>query len=160
MIKVLVVLLLGITAMVTAFSDNVPETTSTCVEMTPGHGDGPQNSASPYQVVTSVTRLKSGEHLEVFINGTAFRGFYVQARDSEGNPVGSFLPNNLTETHSCFGKKSNAAHHNSPTSKTSLRIFWNSPSNFTGKVAFTGTVVKDFATYWTFIKSKPIEIQA
>ncbi|CAG7819702.1 unnamed protein product, partial [Allacma fusca] len=106
MVKVLAVLLLGITATVTAFPDNVPATTSTCMEMTPGHGDGPQKSASPYQVATSVTRLKSGGQLEVTIKGSAFKGFYVQARDSEGNPVGSFLSNKLTETHSCFGKKS------------------------------------------------------
>ncbi|CAG7831325.1 unnamed protein product, partial [Allacma fusca] len=54
----------------------------------------------------------------------------------------------------------NAAHHNSRTSKTSMPIFWKAPPNFTGKVTFTATVVKDFATYWTHLKSKPVEIQA
>lgn len=39
-------------------------------------------------------------------NGEKFKGFYVQARDEKGTPIGTFNENTNAKTHSCSGIKS------------------------------------------------------
>jgi len=35
------------------------------------------------------------------VGGEQFIGFYLQARDANGIPIGTFSPNELTKVHNC-----------------------------------------------------------
>jgi len=105
--KVLVLslmLVLLVQRQVSSFSMGAPD--SACENLLPGHGIGPQNSPSPYQIKLAPIDDPSGRRLvNVTITGPAggFAGYVVQARpESGGNPLGSFeVQSDVGKTYTC-----------------------------------------------------------
>ena len=42
--------------------------------------------------------------------------------------------------------------------KTSVKLKWNAPSDFQGRVRILGTFVKDYSTYWVKVPSVDLQI--
>ncbi|OXA44906.1 putative defense protein isoform X2 [Folsomia candida] len=146
-----------------SFSVSVPATRSVCKSMKPGHDQyKPQaSSSSPGNVTTDITQVRGGETVDVTIyarNGEKFKGFYIQARDEKGAPIGTFNENTYVKTHSCGGIKSNAAHHVNSEDKTKVQVSWTAPANYNGRVQILATIVQRFNTYWTGIKANAISV--
>lgn len=65
------------------------------------HGNEAQTIQSPYTIEISSSTVKAGDKLTVTISGPetdSFKGFMVQARDSDGHKVGKFI---ATDDHCC-----------------------------------------------------------
>lgn len=84
-----------------------------CEDMTPRHsGQSPENSRRvpcPYRLlVDATTPVVPGDLVHLTLNSlngsTAFRGFMIQARDTDGSVLGTFLPD-------CSSRGGNASHH-------------------------------------------------
>ena len=43
--------------------------------------------------------------------------------------------------------------------KTSVKLKWNAPSDFQGKVRILATFVKDYSTYWVKVPSVDLEVR-
>ncbi len=75
-----------------AYSTGAPD--EACFDMVPQHGVNPQSSKAPYEVKLSKTQLRSGDRIDVTINGLkrgdTIKGFMVQARVGQ-TPVGKWL---------------------------------------------------------------------
>lgn len=148
------------------FTVGPPPLPSVCKTMSPQHHDyKAQTGESPFTV--SIDRKETAGGQSVFVNlattdpETKYIGFYVQARDENDNPVGVFTPNTDTKVHNCFGKRSNAAHHATGlVKKSNTTIIWTAPRNFQGEIVLTGTMMRDFVTYWVFLQSEPLIVTA
>jgi len=93
-------------------------------------------------------------------DATKVRGFYIQVRDSETNmPIGTFTTGTNVGSHSCSGKRMNAATHtNGNILKDFVDIEWTAPKDYEGDVLILGTVLKDFVTYWSGIYAEPLSV--
>lgn len=79
----------GLVAQVHAKLDGAPR--ESCNDMIPQHGTPPQKGASPFVVQVSNTAVRAGEKIKIKIGGsTTFKGFLVQARDANGQKIGTF----------------------------------------------------------------------
>jgi len=130
--------------------------------MVPGHSAEIQTASSnPYQIIVKEGSVKAGGTIEVTINGKKgeqFVGYFLQARDADGNPLGEFIPSELLKTNSCLGKRKNGAHHTSNTPKKEVKIQWKAPADYQGPITFTGSFVKNFETFWAGVKAKVISV--
>jgi len=130
--------------------------------MVPGHSAEKQTASSnPYQIIVKEGSVKGGGTIEVTISGKKgdeFVGFFLQARDADGNPLGEFIPAELVKVISCLGKRKNGAHHTSNSPKKEVTLRWKAPSDYQGPITFTGSFVKNFETFWAQTKSKQISV--
>jgi len=159
----IVVILSAILAVAWSYPTTVPPSPEVCSKMTPGHGPSPQKSKSPYTIDVSTANVKGGNNVQVTLsgNGETFKGFYVQARDAQGNRVGTFIPDDgAVKVHGCGGIKNNAAHHSGKDDKQSITVHWKAPQAFSGQVTFVATFVHEFETFWTNVKSGPVTVTA
>ena len=63
--RVAIVLLIGaLIPLSIAYPSTVPPTPTVCRSMTPGHGPGPQKSAAPCLVSSSLDAVKNGQQVE------------------------------------------------------------------------------------------------
>jgi len=142
-----------------SYPTNVPE--GACVSMTPGHGTSAQKNASPYKIEASPKIVRQGDLVQVVLYGSEpFKGFYLQARDQNGTPIGSFTRNDIVKTHNCGNGEKNAAFHGVRGLKNNLEIYWTAPKDFTGQVTFTSSFVSEFEKFWTFVRANPITVKA
>jgi len=149
---------------VAGFTVGPPPLPTVCKTMNPQHHDyKAQSTDSPFMITADRTEVAAGS--SVFVNlftidpETKFIGFYVQARDENDNPIGTFNPNANTKVHNCFGRRANAAHHASGlVKKDNVTIVWTAPDNFHGEVVFTATAMRDFVTYWVFLQTDPVQV--
>ena len=87
--------LVGICLLVAAdgYSQGAPD--SACNTLVPGHGVDSQSSLSPYTLTPSVASAEPAQRIKVTLgssDGSPFKGFIVQARDSNNNEViGTFF---------------------------------------------------------------------
>ncbi|ODN05539.1 putative defense protein 3 [Orchesella cincta] len=129
---------------VSCYPNYVPNSPDVCSKMIPGHGPRPQTTPSPYEIVLNKQSVFGGNNLQVELkgkNGEKFKGFYIQARDQDGSPIGLFQsPNeNESKAHTCFGVKNNAIHHTNRNDKESITLYWKAPEAFVGKVKIVAT---------------------
>jgi hypothetical protein len=160
---VVAVLIVSAIDYVTPFSSGVPNLKTVCKGMTPQHDDyKPQTSAAPFQITLSSATVTAGKGIEVTLKSTSdatFKGFYLQGRNSNGDPIGSFVINKDAKAHSCNGLRQNAAHHaNGKEDKSSMTVTWESPADYEGNVQFIGTFVKDFVHIWAGVKAEPLTV--
>lgn len=161
----LTAVLLSLLHSATSFSHGAPETT--CSTLTPNHGVDSQTSVAPFEVIPGKQNVAPGSKITLMIKssiGAQFKGFIIQARSETGSDsaLGHFtsIPSD-TKTMSCSGGNLNAqntATHTSPDLKTSLQFEWEAPDYYEGPVVFFATVVQNYSTFWTGVKSATIQV--
>ena len=110
----------------------------------------------------SSNKISSGSSVNVELKPKAseeFIGFFLQARDVVNNVAGTF------ETLSddgryvdCDNRAQTTVTHAKSNSKTSVKVKWNAPSDFEGKVRILATFVTDYSTYWVKVPSRDLEV--
>ncbi|PSN54265.1 putative defense protein 3 [Blattella germanica] len=139
-------------ALVSGFPDGAP--VDACVKPRPNqpyHGQAQSQplDTSPYLVTASSYEYAPGSKITVTIKGDTFRGFFLQARDVAQNRwVGTF-----EEAPNTKGLPECAAiTHGDNKDKLQATVVWTAPEDTPGgQVFFTGSIVKDYATFWTDI---------
>ncbi|XP_011863253.1 PREDICTED: putative defense protein 3 [Vollenhovia emeryi] len=153
-ITVLSALLLFSSISVLGFPDGAP--VDVCVKPRPNqpyHGEArsqPLNT-NPYKILASSSQYEPGSQVTVTIGGAPFKGFLLQARDASTNEwIGSWSRTSNTKVHS----ECSAVTHADPHDKEQATFIWNAPQNARGSVYFTGTVLKDYSTFWSELVSQ------
>ncbi|XP_029164790.1 putative defense protein 3 isoform X2 [Nylanderia fulva] len=153
-ITILFVFVVSSSISVFGFPDGAP--VDTCVKPRPNqpyHGQARSQPlhTSPYQILASSSRYGPGSQITVTIGGAPFQGFFVQARDTKTKQwIGSWAQTPNTKTHS----ECSAVTHADPREKEQATFIWNAPSNARGSVYFTGTILKDYSTFWSDLVSQ------
>ncbi|XP_020282269.1 putative defense protein 3 [Pseudomyrmex gracilis] len=140
---------------VRGFPDGGP--VDACVKPRPNqpyHGQArsqPLNT-SPYKILASSSQYGPNSQITVTIGGNVpFKGFFLQARDAGTNEwIGSWAQTPNTNTH----PECSAVTHADPRDKEQATFIWNAPPNSRGRVYFTGSILKDYATYWSDLVSQ------
>ncbi|CAL8094434.1 unnamed protein product [Orchesella dallaii] len=147
---------------VSSFSVSVPPVKSVCRSMQPGHDKyKPQTIDSPFSVSTDISEVQGGSVVEVLLQGSGnktFKGYYLQARDSNDSPIGMFNSNTLAKVHSCGGIRANAAHHANSEEKNRIAVSWMAPKRYSGEITFTATFVENYVVFWTQVKAQTIKV--
>ncbi|XP_012522085.1 putative defense protein 3 [Monomorium pharaonis] len=139
---------------VLGFPDGAP--VDACVKPRPNqpyHGDArPQPlNTSPYKILASSSQYEPDSQVTVTIVGAPFKGFFIQARDTKSNEwIGSWTQTPNTKVHS----ECSAVTHADPHDKEQATFIWNAPANARGNVYFTGSVLKDYSTFWADLVSQ------
>ncbi|XP_046436162.1 putative defense protein 3 [Neodiprion fabricii] len=147
-LTILLSLLVGVN-LVFCFPDGAP--VDACVKPRPNqpyHGQArPQpRETNPYTITASSAEYGPGSQITVTIEGAAFKGFFIQARDARtDNWIGSWAQTPNTNTHA----ECSAVTHADPRDKQHATLIWNAPHDARGRVYFTGTVLKDYGTFWS-----------
>ncbi|XP_050081651.1 putative defense protein 3 [Anopheles aquasalis] len=134
-----------------AFPDGAPA--DTCVKSRtnePNHGAARTQSlaALPYQVVASGNAYGPGNQIQVTIHGhrDVFRGFFLQARDAQTNEwIGTWYETPNTKSI----PECSSITHADNRDKEQATFVWQAPKDRQGQVYFTGTIVKNYGTYWS-----------
>ncbi|XP_014205887.1 putative defense protein 3 [Copidosoma floridanum] len=148
------ILLAGLSVIASGFPDGAP--VDSCVKPRPNqpyHGQArPQPLASnPYRLIASTDHYEPGSQITVRIQGADFKGFFLQARDIRTSEwVGSWAKTPNTNAHA----ECSAVTHADPRDKQFATLIWNAPLNARGTVYFTGTVLRDYSTFWSDIVSE------
>ncbi|KAJ6637204.1 putative defense protein 3 [Pseudolycoriella hygida] len=150
-----VLLILQGIVFVTGFPDGAPS--DTCVKARanqPNHGASRSQDLHtlPYEVRATTDTYNPGQQVQVTVEGSdLFRGFFLQARDADTNEwIGTFKESPNTK----LIPECSAITHADPKDKQAAVFLWNAPQHKKGRVYFTGTVVKDYGTYWADIIAK------
>ena len=170
--------------LLSAYSSGGPR--SQCRSITPGHGLRAQSTDSPFsvqagffvQILMENLKLKlfislayfqldrnnisSGASVNVELKSSGsdeFEGFFVQARDAQDNVIGAFETLGGDGKYvDCGNKVQSSVTHVRSNFKTSVKLKWNAPSDFQGKVRILATFVKDYSTYWVKVPSVDLEV--
>lgn len=76
-----------------AYSEGAP--LEVCTDLMPQHGAPAQTKESPYTLTLNRKSMKGGESVTLTLASkdfSKFKGFIIQARDSNEKPIGSFSP--------------------------------------------------------------------
>ncbi|XP_040216120.1 putative ferric-chelate reductase 1 [Rana temporaria] len=131
---------------------------ASCDTMLPIHGKAiPQSSAAPYVITASTNTFMPGDNITVTIKSSGsqgFKGFLLEVRLMGGNGItGTFsTTNNNVRILSCNTGANKAASHTDSNLKQSVTAVWTAPQG-AGPVRFTATVLQDYSTFWTGVKS-------
>ncbi|XP_072276084.1 putative ferric-chelate reductase 1 isoform X2 [Pyxicephalus adspersus] len=133
-----------------------------CDNMLPKHGSSvPQSSAAPYVITASKTSFMPGDNITVTIKTSGssgkFKGFLLEARLVGGNGIaGTFTKIDASsQVLNCNAGSNTAVSHNTNSLKESVTAEWTAPQG-AGPIRFTATILQDYSTYWTGVKSDPI----
>ncbi|KAK7099726.1 hypothetical protein V1264_022787 [Littorina saxatilis] len=114
-----------------------------CADMTPQHGVAarPIIPSIPYSVTMSKNTYYSGERHTVMVMGgnSQFKGLMLQARDANGQRVGTFSlsPGDLSlKLLDCGGVAGTAVTHTGRNLKNSVTVTWTAPMMDMGSVTF------------------------
>ncbi|XP_045472969.1 putative defense protein 1 [Harmonia axyridis] len=141
---------------VSAFPDGAP--VDACVKPRanqPYHGQARSQPphTSPYQIIQSSSNYGPGSQITVTIQGRdTFKGFLIQARDAATNNwLGGWIQSPNTKVH----PECSAITHADPKPKAQATLLWQAPSDSRGgQVYFTGTVLKEYSTFWSELQSQ------
>ncbi|XP_017477954.1 PREDICTED: putative defense protein 3 [Rhagoletis zephyria] len=151
-------LLVALISLANAFPDGAPA--DTCVKQRanqPNHGKARTQPAhtNPYEVVANSESFHPGQEVSVLIypleHQATFRGFFLQARDANSNEwIGEWIQSENTKTI----PECSAITHSDNRDKLGAKLIWKAPQNKRGRVYFTGTVLKQYGTFWSDIVAK------
>ncbi|KAI5644467.1 reeler domain-containing protein [Phthorimaea operculella] len=143
------VVLLFLTWGVESFPDGAP--VDACVKDRPNQPNHSQHrtqplSTLPYRVIASSSSYGPNSAITVTIEGSEpFKGFFIQARSVETDQwIGQWEQAPNTNVH----PECSAITHADPREKARATLVWRAPANSQGKVYFTGTVLKNYSTFW------------
>jgi len=127
----------------------------------PNHGDSlPQSSPAPYNITLSSptgNTYKPGQVVTITIEGLktptqkTLKGFFLQGDSTEASFAGEVTCGNQGKKVSYCGK-TGATHVNAEL-KNKVVCQWSPPDYQIGRVQFVATIVENFSTFWTGIKS-------
>lgn len=130
-----------------------------CDTMLPIHGNAAaQSSSAPYVITTSNTTFMPGDTIKVTIQNSGspngFKGFLLEARLMGGNGItGTFSTTDQNaQILSCNTGANKAVSHTKSNFKQSVTAVWTAPQE-AGPVRFIATVLQDYSTFWTGVKS-------
>ena len=110
----------------------------------------------------SSDKISSGYSVDVELkpkDSDEFEGFFIKARDSQDNVVGTFETIGDDGKYvACDNKVQSAVTHTIGSFKTSVKVKWNAPSDFQGMVRILATFVTDYSTYWVKVPSSELEV--
>ncbi|XP_071789474.1 adhesion G-protein coupled receptor G7-like [Asterias amurensis] len=136
-----------------------------CSSLTPSHsGSSQPSSTSPYQLeLVSGNTYAAGGKVTVLLSAnprtTTFKGVIMQARQVlDGSVVGSWQLSGSDYQHlACPGDtdgQGTITHTDGQNVKAlPVRFTWNAPVRLVGDLEFQFSVVQDYVTYWTNMKS-------
>ncbi|XP_018334197.1 putative defense protein 3 [Agrilus planipennis] len=135
------------------FPDGAP--VDVCVKPKPNRpnhsGAKPQPAdTNPYTVTASDSYYRPGTQITVTIAGREyFKGFFIQARDARTNEwIGDWIETPNAKRH----PECSSITHADPKLKQQATLLWQAPKNAgSGQVYFTGTVLRDYSTFWSEI---------
>ncbi|CAH1789511.1 unnamed protein product [Owenia fusiformis] len=159
----IVLYLLGCVTLTGVYASPNGAPITACVNMHPNHGIGPQNSTSPFQVHSTLTKYKPNQRITVQLRGPRqFRGVLLQARVQSGNPttpVGTFhmdgQPARDLKTLTCTARD-DAVTHSNRNLKGNIEVVWTAPNRNFGNIQFVATFVESKTRYWMNVKSAPV----
>ncbi|XP_049869989.1 putative defense protein 3 [Pectinophora gossypiella] len=135
---------------VESFPDGAP--VDACVKDRPNQPNHGQHrtqplSTLPYRVVASSSSYGPNSPITVSIEGVEpFKGFFLQARSVETDQwLGQWEQAPNTTVH----PECSAITHADPRDKSRATLIWRAPPDSQGKVYFTGTVLKNYGTFWS-----------
>jgi len=145
-----------------------------CIDMMPIHmfngtAIAPQNTTSPFAITVNVTSFRPGDVISIRVHSYVrqlFKGIMIQVRPLPTDNVTSYKDEPLglyyrqienTKQYTC-GNSLDTITHKDPFSKIETRLDWTSPLLLKTDVQVTATVLKDFATFWTDVKSARIKL--
>nr|ABM55623.1 hypothetical protein [Maconellicoccus hirsutus] len=139
------------------FQSGAPE--DVCLDMTPKHYNAkPQLPPAPYKITIDKFSIPEDGTIGVSIGGSeVFRGFLLQARDSQQKIVGKFESHSSAKLLNCLSGTNNAITHRNATDKFSIVLKWK-PAGFKGSANFVATVLKSAPIFWTQLKSPQFEV--
>jgi len=152
-------------ARISAKPNGAPE--EACESMTPKHGfSRPRDTVSPYLVKVDNTLVKAGGMVGITITSFEekhnFKGFLLQARDSEEKLVGSFSSGEEGQDGwkflECSGMENGSVTHNSRKDKTNVTFKWTAPSDAIGDVTIFATIVRNKTWYYVKQGSHQIKV--
>ncbi|CAG5115120.1 unnamed protein product [Candidula unifasciata] len=127
----------------------------------PSHGNIlAQSSPAPYNItVTSPAGniYKPGQIVTITIEGTktpnrkSFKGFFLQGDSTQASFAGDITCGDKGKKATFCGKS--GATHVSAVVKDSIVCQWTPPDFQLGRVQFVATIVANFSTFWTGVKS-------
>jgi len=143
-----------------------------CDDMLPQHGKPAQTKDSPYTLTPNRKSVKGGESITLTLASkdfSKFKGFLVQARNSENKPIGSFtaLPESKNNAEfkgkwkliSCpNGPANNTVTHVNPIEKTRVVLTWIAPKDLSQSFKFKFTVAKNGGEYWVGKETESIQV--
>ncbi|XP_058394598.1 ferric-chelate reductase 1 isoform X2 [Diceros bicornis minor] len=129
--------------------------TNSCHRMIPEHGHSPQSDPVHHISVSQMT-FRPGDQIKVTLSGLPFKGFLLEARDTEdlsGSPIGSFtlIDSQVSQLLTCEDIQGSAVSHTNPSKKTEIKVYWNAPSSAPNHIQFLVTVVEKYKIYWVKI---------
>ncbi|XP_027208176.1 putative defense protein Hdd11-like [Penaeus vannamei] len=130
-------------------------TQSTCESLLPeGLTGNPQTSEAPYLLMVPNEEIPSGSQINVILTGfdpnVTFEGFFIEAFNAEGQPIGSFV--NAPKTIECGS--ATAAYQADSSAKVVEMMTWAAPVDMAGIVTFRATVVMNDEFYWNDVTAK------
>ncbi|CAG4914987.1 unnamed protein product [Colias eurytheme] len=115
----------------------------------------------PYRLMASSSAYAPDSHVTVTIAGAdTFKGFFIQARSVEThNWLGAWEQTPNTTVH----PECSSITHADPRDKYRATLVWRAPIHSHGRVYFTGTVLKNYGTFWSNLVAEapqdPAELQ-
>ncbi|XP_055324065.1 putative defense protein 3 [Sitodiplosis mosellana] len=150
------ILLCAVFVVVNCFPDGGPA--DTCVK--PGRFNQPNHGQArtqpigtlPYEVVATTDQYQPGQQIQITVRGPEyFRGFFIQARDAETNEwIGTWQDSQNTKTIPECASITHADNRD----KEGANLIWNAPQHKSGRVYFTGSIVKNYSTFWSDVVAK------
>ncbi|KAG7308256.1 hypothetical protein JYU34_006935 [Plutella xylostella] len=141
-------LLLSVVCTALCFPDGAP--IDACVKMRanqPNHGQHRSQPphTSPYRVTASASTYAPNDLITITIEGSEpFKGFFLQARSAETQ---EWLGSWEAAPHTTVHPECAAVTHADPRDKARATLLWRAPGGH-GRVYFTGTVLKNYGTFW------------
>jgi len=131
---------------------------SVCDTLSPGHGVAPQNSVK-YGLDVSAEQITDGQAVQVTIYGNGnFKGFFLVAKDLQGNTIGNFDQSNQYQTKQCSFNLDNAITHRDSSLKPSVTAVWRPQQGFKGQMYFQATVVESYDQIWENVYSNSVQV--
>ncbi|XP_054285233.1 putative defense protein [Macrosteles quadrilineatus] len=148
---------------VRSYPSGAPPDVCETLDPSAGHGGKPMKTALPYHLMTDVRKVDSNGHVFFRIRAkppATFQGFMVQViGEREGKPVGTFTDMDDVKTMECFGKPDNTATHIDNSAKEEVVLRWVPDNDYSGRVFFTASVVKNIREFWVRKTAKPVDVQ-
>lgn len=126
----------------------------------PNHADHmPQATTAPFTIQVYSPRgtvYSPGQAVTVTIQGLGtetLKGFFIQGDATEASFAGDLTCTGFGHQMNFCGRS--GITHSDPTPKPTVQCKWTPPDFQIGSVQFTATIVKDFSTFWTGVKSEP-----
>ncbi|KAL5238471.1 hypothetical protein ACI65C_005881 [Semiaphis heraclei] len=154
-----------------AYSEGAP--LEVCTDLMPQHGAPAQTKESPYTLTLNRKSMKGGESVTLTLASkdfSKFKGFIIQARDSNEKPIGSFSPLPASKNNPEFkgkwkliscpdGPSNNTATHANAVEKSRVVLTWNAPKTLDlQSFKFKYTVAKNGGEYWVGKESENVSV--